>query len=261
MKVFNKLVRDEIPEIIEANGKTAVNIKKLNVVLGSKHLHALDDVSVQLPQGKVIGFIGPSGAGKTTLIRSIVGRQKLASGSIDIFNLPAGDKKLRKMVSYMTQESSVYTDLTVMENLEYFATMIGVPRKLLKTEVARVIETVDLAKQAKQLVGSLSGGQKQRVSLGIALLGQPKLLVLDEPTVGLDPALREQLWNIFHQLSSEGNTLIISSHVMDEAERCDELLLIRDGKLLAHGSPAQLNEQTGSRTIEQSFLKLIGAKQ
>jgi len=237
--------------------ETAVNIQRVSVLLG-KRFRALDNVSVSLPQGKIIGFIGPSGAGKTTLIRSIVGRQKLASGSIDIFDMPAGSKRLRRMVSYMTQEASVYSDLTVTQNLEYFATMLGLDRSAIKPEVARLLQTVDLQTQKNQLVENLSGGQKQRVSLAIALIGNPRLLVLDEPTVGLDPLLREELWSLFRRLTGEGATLIVSSHVMDEAERCDELVLIRNGQLLAQGSPKQLCEQTGTHSVEQSFLKLIG---
>jgi len=235
----------------------AVIISDLNVVLGKK-FRALQNISVELPAGKIVGFIGPSGAGKTTLIRSIVGRQKLAGGSISIFGMPAGSKGLRKTVSYMTQEASVYSDLTVAENLQYFATMLGLKRADMKTEVDRLLKTVDLQAQKNQMVEKLSGGQKQRVSLAIALIGQPKLMVLDEPTVGLDPVLREELWSLFRQLAASGTTLIVSSHVMDEAERCDELLLIRDGKLVAQGSPQKLREQTGTKSVEQSFLKLIG---
>jgi len=237
--------------------KPAVEIQNVNVMLG-KHFQALDNVSVRLPQGKIVGFIGPSGAGKTTLIRSIVGRQKLASGNISVFDIPAGSKQLRNRVSYMTQEASVYSDLTVTENLEYFATMLGLGRSTVKSEVARLLETVDLQSHKDQMVEKLSGGQKQRVSLAIALIGQPQLMVLDEPTVGLDPVLREDLWSLFRQLAADGTTLIVSSHVMDEAERCDELLLIRNGKLLAQGSPKQLCEQTHTHSVEQSFLKLIG---
>lgn len=237
--------------------QTAVNIQKVQVVLG-KRFRALNDISVTLPEDNIIGFIGPSGAGKTTLIRSIVGRQKLASGTITIFDLPAGSKPLRRMVSYMTQEASVYGDLTVTENLEYFATMLGLSRSAIHGEVTRLLQTVDLEAQKDQLVENLSGGQKQRVSLAIALIGNPRLLVLDEPTVGLDPVLREELWGLFRQLAAAGTTLIVSSHVMDEAERCDELVLIRDGQLLAQGSPKQLCEQTGTHSVEQSFLQLIG---
>lgn len=240
--------------------ETAIKIENLQVTLG-KHFQALNDISVDLPAGKIIGFIGPSGAGKTTLIRTIVGRQKLTGGSVMIFGVPAGDTKLRKSVSYMTQEVSVYGDLTVSENITYFATMLGVPRSQIAPETARLLDVVDLKAQAVQMVERLSGGQKQRVSLAIALIGKPRLMVLDEPTVGLDPLLREQLWSLFRELAKDGTTLIISSHVMDEAERCDELLLIRDGQVLASGTPKQLCQRTDTKTIEQSFLKLVSTEQ
>jgi ABC-2 type transport system ATP-binding protein len=240
--------------------ESAVRIKAASVVLGG-YYHALKHVNVDIAPGKITGFIGPSGAGKTTLIRSIVGRQRLSSGSITINGISAGSAKLRSQVSYMTQEASVYSDLTVRENLTYFATMSGIPRKDMRSAVTDILKTVDMSEHAGQLVGKLSGGQKQRVSLAIALIGNPTLMVLDEPTVGLDPLLREQLWRLFHELAAKGTTLIISSHVMDEAERCDDLLLIRNGELLAHGSPKELCEQTGTRSVEQSFLKLVGVKQ
>lgn len=237
----------------------AVQIKNLSVVLGNRFT-ALENLTVDLGRGQIVGFIGPSGAGKTTLIRSIVGRQSIAKGSITIFGLPAGSAVLRSQMSYMTQEISVYNDLTVTENIEYFATMFGVPRRQMKELVKGILQTVDLVTQAHHLVDDLSGGQKQRVSLAIALIGYPKLMVLDEPTVGLDPVLREQLWSLFRELTTKGTTLLISSHVMDEAERCDDLLLIRNGELLAHGSPKTLCEQTGTKSVEQSFLKLVGEK-
>jgi ABC-2 type transport system ATP-binding protein len=236
----------------------AVKIQNVSVSLG-KGFKALKDVSVDLPTGKIIGFIGPSGAGKTTLIRSIVGRQKLASGNIEVFGLPAGSSRLREQVSYMTQEPSVYPDLTVRENLTYFATIFGIPKANVPETVKDILATVDLTKQANQLVQDVSGGQKQRVSLAIALIGYPKLLVLDEPTVGLDPVLREQMWQLFHELAAKGSTIIISSHVMDEAERCDDLLLIRDGKILVHGSPIDLRKRTETSSVEQVFLKLVGS--
>lgn len=237
----------------------SVEIKDLSVKLG-KDFMALRNVSASLPAGKIIGFIGPSGAGKTTLIRSIVGRQKIQNGSIVVLGIPAGDKRLRSQVSYMTQEVSVYDDLTVAENISYFATMAGLRRRDIGAETRRLLATVELSANANQLVRDLSGGQKQRVSLAIALIGHPTLMVLDEPTVGLDPLLREQLWKLFHGLADTGTTLIISSHVMDEAERCDELLLIRDGRILSGGTPAALCRQTGSSSVEQSFLKLVGDK-
>lgn len=235
----------------------AVVVKHVDVRFAST-FKALDDVSLALPSGKMIGFIGPSGAGKTTLIRAIVGRQKLTKGSIEVMGMNAGAAKHRSRLSYMTQENSVYPDLTTLQNLQYFATMFGIKKKDMIAEIDGILEVVDMHEQADQLVGSLSGGQKQRVSLAVSLIGKPELMVLDEPTVGLDPVLRDEIWKMFRNLAEQGKTLIISSHVMDEAERCDELVLIRDGKVLAQGSPQGLCEQTGARTVEQSFLKLVG---
>jgi ABC-2 type transport system ATP-binding protein len=236
----------------------SVAITHLSVTLG-KNFAALKDVSVELPSSQITGIIGPSGAGKTTLIRTIVGRQKITQGNVQVLGRPAGSASLRHRLHYMTQEISVYDDLTVRENLRYFATMSGQNRSAVKEAVTEVLRTVDMQNHANQLVSDLSGGQKQRVSLAVALLGRPELLVLDEPTVGLDPVLREQLWQLFHELTGKGTTVIISSHVMDEAERCDDLLLIRDGQLLAHDTPAELCRQNGTKTVEQSFLKLVGA--
>jgi len=238
---------------------SAVKIQNLSVVLSGK-FKALKAIDVLLAEGRITGFIGPSGAGKTTLIRSIVGRQKLTSGSITVFGLPAGSPQLREQLSYMTQESSVYTDLSARENLSYFATMFGIKRAALKPLVTDILNTVDMTKQADQLASQLSSGQKQRLSLAAALIGFPKLMVLDEPTVGLDPVLRERLWKLFRQLTDGGTTLLISSHVMEEAERCDDLLLLRDGRVLAQGSPQALCDQTGTKSVEQSFLKLVGDK-
>lgn len=232
--------------------ETAVEIENLSVTLGG-HFKALKNISVKLPAGKVIGFIGPSGAGKTTLIRSIVGRQSISQGSITISGAPAGSAGIRPQIGYMPQEPAAYSDLTVRQNLRYFAKMRGLGNDAAEA----VIKETKLAKQAGQLVSTLSGGQKSRVSLGIALLGRPKLLALDEPTVGVDPVLRQQLWELFRELTAGGATLIVSSHVMDEAGRCDDLLLIRDGKVLAHDSPGDFCQRTGSRTVEQGFLKLV----
>lgn len=235
----------------------AVEIDSLSVTLGGDTA-VLRRVSAQFMKGSITGIIGPSGAGKTTLIRSIVGRQKLTSGSIVLLGESAGSAVLRKQISYMTQETSVYPDLTVAENLNYFAKMYGLRPALRKTRIAEVLQLLDMTRQKHQLVSRLSGGQKQRVSLAAAMLPEPQIMVLDEPTVGLDPVLREEIWQLFHQLAATGITIIISSHVMDEAERCDDLLLLRDGRLIAHSSPAALRRQTGSRTVEQSFLALIG---
>lgn len=240
--------------------ETAVKITNLSITLGGQ-VQALSNINLEFPLGKTIGVIGPSGAGKTTLIRGIVGRLHITSGDIAVLGEPAGSPGLRQRLSYMTQELSVYPDLTVRENLRYFVTMSGQSGKQAKETIINMLKAVDMSDKADSLVSNLSSGQKQRVSLAIALIGSPELMVLDEPTVGLDPVLREKLWGLFARLADRGTTLIISSHSMDEAERCDDLVLIRDGKLIAHSSPEELRKRTGTKTIEDSFLKLVGGKE
>lgn len=238
---------------------TVIALDHVTVVLGGSFT-ALDDLSIELTAGRITGLIGPSGAGKTTLIRAIVGRQKIRQGRLRVLGRPAGTAGLRHEVSYMTQEPAFYPDLTVEQNLRYFADMLGLGHRAGLAAVNQVLRQLHLSDKAGVLVGNLSGGQKQRVSLAIALLGDPQLLVLDEPTVGLDPVLREELWVLFRELIGQGKTILISSHVMDEAERCDDLLLIRDGRVVAHGSPTELRQHTDSRTVEQTFLKLAGGR-
>lgn len=235
-----------------------VSVRDLSVVLGGR-FQALRRVSFSLQKGKIVGFIGPSGAGKTTLMRVIVGRERVRTGQVTVLGFSAGAKELRSRLSYMTQEISVYSDLTVHENLLYFARMRGLKGKEALAACREVLRQVAMTEKSGVLVMNLSGGQKQRVSLAIALLGDPELLVLDEPTVGLDPVLREQLWKLFRELAASGKTIIVSSHVMDEAERCEDLLLIRDGKIVAHDTPGQLCEKTGTKSVERAFLKLAGA--
>jgi ABC-type multidrug transport system ATPase subunit len=237
--------------------KSIIVIHNLSVVLG-RGFRALDHFSAKLSGGRIIGFIGPSGAGKTTLIRTIVGRQRVSNGWLQVLGRPAGSADLRPRISYMTQENSVYADLTVLENVQYFAAMAGYGGKESYAVCEQALQRVAMVDKAHVLVSSLSGGQKQRVSLSIALLGDPELLVLDEPTVGLDPLLREQLWALFRELVDSGKTIIVSSHVMDEAERCDDLLLVRSGKLVAQGSPRELCARTKTPTVERAFLKLAG---
>lgn len=235
----------------------AVKISNLSVTLDGK-TKALRNVTIDLPQGKTVGIIGPSGAGKTTLIRAIVGRVHLTKGNVSIFGLPAGSSELRERVTYMTQELAVYPDLTVRENLSYFVRMTDQPKKKEQQIIADILNDVHMNGKSNSMVSNLSGGQKQRVSLAIALIGSPKLMVLDEPTVGLDPVLRDSLWKLFARLAGQGTSLIITSHSMDEAERCDDLVLLRNGAVIAHSTPQELLEQTSTKTIEQSFLKLVG---
>jgi ABC-2 type transport system ATP-binding protein len=229
----------------------AVEIDALDVDRGGRSV--LRGLSARLEAGRVTGLLGPSGCGKTTLIRCIVGVQKVAGGDVRVLGEPAGSPALRRRVAYVTQAPSVYADLTVLENLRYFAAVLDVPGR----EIGRALEAVDLAGAGRQLVGTLSGGQRSRVSLAIALLGQPDMLVLDEPTVGLDPVLRRDLWTLFHRLAEEGASLLVSSHVMDEAARCDRLLLMRDGALVADTTPDELRERTGEHEMESAFLRLV----
>ena len=231
----------------------AVEIDGLDVDRGGRSV--LRGLVARLEAGRVTGLLGPSGCGKTTLIRCIVGVQKVAGGDVRVLGEPAVTPALRRRVAYVTQAPSVYADLTVHENLRYFAAVLDVPAR----EIGRALQAVDLASGGGQLVGTLSGGQRSRVSLAIALLGQPDLLVLDEPTVGLDPVLRRDLWTLFHRLAEEGATLLVSSHVMDEAARCDRLLLMRDGALVADTTPDELRERTGEQEMEAAFLRLVEA--
>lgn len=231
-------------------------IKATGVVVKKGKATILDTLSFEIGKGTITGLIGPSGSGKTTLMRAIVGVQKY-KGTLTVLGRRAGDTQLRPKIGYVTQSPSIYPDLTVKQNIAYFAAIAGVD----KAGVYAVVKTVHLVPQANQLASSLSGGQKARVSLAIALLGNPELLVLDEPTVGLDPILRNSLWTLFINLAAQGRTLLVSSHVMDEAERCDQLLLLRDGKLLWHNDKQTLLKQTGTKEVGEAFVAIIEEKQ
>ncbi|MEV0172534.1 ABC transporter ATP-binding protein [Streptomyces sp. NPDC050803] len=237
----------------------AVRAEGLTVVRGTRTV--LRGIDFTVPRGQVTGLLGPSGCGKSTLMRSIVGTQAKATGTLDVLGHRAGHPTLRTRIGYVTQAPSVYDDLTVRQNLDYFAAILtpGHHAAGLRHEnVTRAIEDVDLTSHADALAGNLSGGQRSRVSLAVALLGTPELLVLDEPTVGLDPVLRRDLWNLFHDIAAQrGATLLISSHVMDEAERCHRLLLMREGQILADDTPDALRIRTGSETVESAFLHLV----
>jgi ABC-2 type transport system ATP-binding protein len=232
---------------------TAVEVRGLVVRRGEREvLHGLD---FTVASGEVLGLLGPSGCGKSTLMRTLVGVQAGATGTVTVFGEPAGSGKLRDRIGYVTQAASVYDDLSIIENLQFFARVLGVGR----SEVQRCIEVVDLVDHAGSVVRNLSGGQRSRVSLAVALLRTPDLLVLDEPTVGLDPVLRRELWALFHRIADDGAAVLVSSHVMDEAERCDRLLLMRDGRLIADGTPAEIKKEAGADDVETAFLHIIEA--
>ncbi|WP_457205449.1 ABC transporter ATP-binding protein [Nocardioides sp. P5_C9_2] len=225
-----------------------IDIQDLVVVRGGREV--LPGLTLGVAPG-VTGLLGPSGCGKSTLLRAVVGVQRVRSGGVEVLGLPAGDRRLRDRLGYVTQAASVYDDLTVAENLHFFARVLGVSR----SEVDDVVAAVDLTAQRDQVVGALSGGQRSRASLAVALLGDPDVLVLDEPTVGLDPVLRRDLWRLFHRLADRGKAVLVSSHVMDEADRCDRLLLMREGRIIADGTPDEI--RGSAPDIEAAFLQIV----
>jgi ABC-2 type transport system ATP-binding protein len=232
---------------------TAIRVDRLRVVRGGTVV--IPELSCEVASGSVTGLLGPSGSGKSTLIRAIVGVQRVAGGRIEVLGEPAGAKPLRARIGYMTQAASVYTDLTLRENLRFFARVFGVPA----AAVQQAIDDVAMSEHADRVVSRMSGGQRARVSLAAALLGSPELLVLDEPTVGLDPVLRRDLWELFHRLAGGGATLLVSSHVMDEADRCSSLLLLREGRLIAQDAPDAIRARTGAEQMDEAFLRLVEA--
>jgi ABC-2 type transport system ATP-binding protein len=248
------------PDTTQPDPETpAVHAAGLTVVRGARQV--LRGLDFDVPRGQITGLLGPSGCGKSTLMRAIVGTQAKVTGTLDVLGHPAGDATLRSRIGYVTQAPSVYDDLTVRQNLDYFAAILDPGRTAADRRhenVTHAIADVDLTSHADALAGNLSGGQRSRVSLAVALLGTPELLVLDEPTVGLDPVLRRDLWNLFHTIAADrGATLLVSSHVMDEAERCHRLLLMREGEILADDTPDALRTQTRTDTVEAAFLHLV----
>ena len=238
-------------ELLRRGAEPVVVVDHLRVVRGKRP--AIHDMSVQIARGTITGLLGPSGCGKTTLMRSIVGTQILTAGSVTVLGQPAGSAPLRRRVGYMPQAATIYDDLRIIDNVRYFGSLYGMDSK----SADEAVSAVGLDDHRTALCGNLSGGQRTRASLACALVAAPDLLVLDEPTVGLDPVLRVDLWQQFHQLAKRGTTLLVSSHVMDEADHCGDLLLMRDGHLLAHTTPRKLREDTGCQSLEEAFLSVI----
>ncbi|MBB2944251.1 ABC-2 type transport system ATP-binding protein [Actinoplanes lutulentus] len=229
----------------------AIEVRDLVIKRGKRTV--LDGFTCTIPHGSVTGLLGPSGSGKTTLMRAIVGVQLINEGRVTVLGHPAGSAPLRRRIGYVTQAPSVYADLTVRENARYFASLYRLTAK----DADDAIEAVGLSSHAGQLVAELSGGQRSRASLVCAIVGRPDVLVLDEPTVGQDPVLRDELWDQFRRLAADGATVLVSSHVMDEANRCDRLLLIREGMLIADDTPAAVKRSAGTDDLDQAFLRLI----
>ena len=251
LQVERHLTQTLIERLILHMRSNAIEVRGLTIRRGRTLV--IDGLDVTLPRGAIVGLLGPSGSGKTTLMRAVVGVQIVRRGRVRVLGEAAGSSSLRHRVGYMTQMASIYDDLSVRQNLRYFARVQGAP----KSDVDRVIDRTDLGGQADQLARTLSGGQANRVSLAAAMLGSPEVLVLDEPTVGLDPVLRSDLWAIFRGLDEEGTTLLVSSHVMDEATRCDRLLLMREGAVIADTTPDELLATTGAASAEDAFLHII----
>ncbi len=235
--------------------RTPVETRELHKHFGS--IRAVDGVDLSVRAGEIYGLLGPNGSGKTTLIRLLVGLQRATAGEAVVLGHTMPNKAVLARVGYMPQASALYTDLTVQENIAFFAAMCG---RLDPSQVDAVIALVDLEPRAHDLVRTLSGGMRQRTSLACALVHQPRLLLLDEPTVGIDPQLRATFWSYFRRLADDGVTLLISSHVMDEAERCDRLGLLRQGQLLAEGSAVELQAAAGTTTLEEAFLHIAGGE-
>jgi ABC-2 type transport system ATP-binding protein len=229
----------------------AVSINHLRVVRGKRP--ALHDFSVDIAKGTITGLLGPSGCGKSTLMRCIVGTQVVTSGAVTVLGHPAGSAPLRHQVGYLPQHPAIYDDLRIVDNVRYFASLYGYDARTADD----AIERVGLTDHRTAHCGNLSGGQRTRASLACALVSQPAVLVLDEPTVGLDPILRVDLWAQFTELARAGTTLLISSHVMDEADHCRDLLLMRHGRLIADITPNRLREDTGCTSLEEAFLSMI----
>ena len=228
-----------------------VSCTELNVTRDRNHI--LYDINLEIPRGMIMGLLGPSGSGKTTLMRAMAGLQEIQCGQIRVLDLFAGSKALRHKIAYSTQSASVYSDLTCIENIKYFASLYDHNEKTPE----QILDDVDLTSNAKQMANSLSGGERARLALATTLVGAPEFLILDEPTVGLDPVLRVQLWKLFNKLAEQGKTLLVSSHVMEEADSCHDLILLRNGRILAQGTPAVLRARTGKTRMDDVFINLI----
>jgi ABC-2 type transport system ATP-binding protein len=235
-----------------------VSIRNVSKVFGKQTV--LKDINLDIQKGEIFGFLGPSGAGKTTLVKQLIGLDLPTTGEIDLFGKRMPSLDLIQKVGYMSQSDALYTELSAKENLEFFATLYGLKRAARKQRIQDVLEIVQLNEHLTKLISQYSGGMRRRLSLAAALLHEPDLIILDEPTVGIDPVLRQSIWDRFYDLKNAGKTLIVTTHVMDEAEKCDRLGMIRDGKLIAVGTPNDLKEQTSSSTIEEAFLVYGGAR-
>lgn len=238
--------------------KECVSIRHVSKSFG-KH-QVLEDINLEIHEGEIFGLLGPSGSGKTTLVKQLTGLGTPTSGECYLFQEKMPALKLINRIGYMAQSDGLYEDLTAKENLQFFSELYGLKGEKQTRRIKEVMELVQLTEDLTKLVTNYSGGMKRRLSLAIAMLHEPEILILDEPTVGIDPVLRQSIWKAFYELKKNGTTIIVTTHVMDEADKCDRLGMIRDGRLIAVGTPAELKEKTNSTTIEEAFLVYGGAQ-
>ena len=238
--------------------KECVSIRHVSKSFGKQQV--LEDINLEIIEGEIFGLLGPSGAGKTTLVKQLAGLDTPTSGENYVFQEKMPSLQLINRIGYMAQADGLYEDLSAKENMDFFSALYGLKGKKQADRIKEVMELVKLSNDVTKLVTNYSGGMKRRLSLAIALLHEPELLILDEPTVGIDPVLRKSIWEAFDDLKKQGKTLIVTTHVMDEAEKCDRLGLMRDGRLIAVGTPNELKERTNTVTIEEAFLVYGGAK-
>ncbi len=223
-------------------------------------LVAVDSLDLRVARGTLYGLIGPNGSGKTTAIKVIVGLMRASAGEARVLGERVPLRTNRHRLGYMPQDIAIYPDLTVRENLEFFAGLYSIPKPRIGSRTEEVLKVVDLLDRKDGLVSHLSGGMRHRVSLACALVHDPEVLFLDEPTVGIDPMLRVQFWEYFRHLNTQGVTIVVSSHAMDEAERCDRLGFMRDGRLLAEGTAGELRARAGAGSLEEAFLLFAGGR-
>ncbi|EKQ55394.1 MULTISPECIES: ABC transporter ATP-binding protein [unclassified Clostridium] len=236
---------------------TCIRIQHVNKSFGKKQV--LFDISLDIPYSQILGLLGPSGSGKSTLVKMIAGIDSPTSGSIHLLNTKMPELSIMDKIGYMAQSDALYNELTAEENMIFFSSMYKLNRSKQKQRISEVMELVNLSEHLKKQVKQYSGGMKRRLSLAIALVHEPPVLILDEPTVGIDPVLRKSIWDELYKLKNNGTTIIVTTHVMDEVEKCNSLGMIRDGKLIAIGSPAQIKKDSNSSTIEEAFLYYGGA--
>lgn len=238
--------------------QSIVSVRNVSKAYGKQQI--LTNISLDIYKGEIFGLLGPSGAGKTTLVKQLVGLDVPDSGENYLFNERMPSLKLMSRIGYMAQSDALYGELTAKENLEFFGALFGLKGKTLQSRILEVMEIVQLTEHLNKIVFNFSGGMKRRLSLAIALLHEPELLILDEPTVGIDPVLRKSIWEAFYELNKKGTSIIVTTHVMGEAEKCHRLAMIRDGALIAVDTPDELKAKTNSTSIEGAFLVYGGVR-